>query len=294
MSKQLFSTLLLLSVLSCTTTHNEKEIGPQLSSSKQEDALENLKIVDQFLIVSNRASEIFSINMSGEKEFLFNGKYIEVYDSHIFVEEDRVIKEYTIDKTLISETPVPHEVKYYIKFSIIPDKGFAFYDNTDDIVYFIDFEGNFLKQGNIPGLYSADSQHIDTLIKDEKIYVSGDNNGALFTINIDKFKLYSYRSYGHRLPGPSIGSIYYHKNSLYITNFTEIFKFTDDDKIEKVFGPFDKNITGFVIVDDFIYASINFEDKIIKFDMNDGTSEIFNGEIIYPTDLELLTIYEND
>lgn len=238
------------------------------------------------LLVSNRNNEIYSITFDGKKSFLFTGSEIEIFNSHIYVVDGRYIKEYSNDMKLINEIKIPSQIEAIVHFSIIPNIGFAFFNNGSDSISFVDSEGVYWGRINMPGKKSFDLQSIDTIIIDNLLFVSSTDNNEIFTINLDDLSTEIYKKL-NTLDGPSIGSIYYYDNNFYVTNFTDFFIFTKSETPRHKYGSFEPNLVDFIIVDDYIYAAINFKNKIIKIDMYDGSTEILNDEVFWPEEIEI-------
>ena len=68
----------------------------------------------------------------------------EVCEDSLFFLSSSVLLEYDPFGNQLKTIPIPPEVIFKNRFVVLPDLDFAFFDNENDKIYFIDYEGNYL------------------------------------------------------------------------------------------------------------------------------------------------------
>jgi hypothetical protein len=237
-----------------------------------------------YLIV-NASQKLYKVNAAGETEYFAEGKNVEVNDGRIFTTNDNSIKEVTIQGRLIKTIALPKEVDNFLDFIVIPDIGFALLSNTLDMVYFIDKNGAFLEQVKIPNAEEGTAQNMDGVIKNNKLIISENGNSEIIYIDLSTYETGIYMDLS--ILGGSIGAFDYYNGIDYIGQRKKIYRFTGSTFPTLVAELPDNNITSIVAHRNFLFATINFADKVKKINLETGNYEDFITDINYPIDIEL-------
>ena len=229
---------------------------------------------------------VYKIDKQGNSTFFSYGNQVEIYNNNIYVTGNGwdIINKYDIDGTLLSVIPIPSNVTYFIDFTILDESGFAFHDNENNKVYFADVNGDFITEILMPNpsLYSL--QNADGIRINDEIIVSDNGNNQIFSVDLNTYNTSIFKDLS-QLSG-WLGSLEFFNNKYYICQATKIYSFVENEEPVLICTLPEGNITGIVVYGSYAYVSINFENKVMKINLQDGTYEDFANDLSYPDDIE--------
>ncbi|MCF8364298.1 MAG: hypothetical protein K9H16_00860 [Bacteroidales bacterium] len=239
----------------------------------------------EYLIVS-AYDGVYKVDKYGNSSYFSSGCYdIEIFDNYIYTLTSDYVKKYSINGNLIASIPIASQVDYKIAFVVIPNQGFAFLDNQYDKVYFTDFNGNYITEVSMPNANSASLQNVKGIVVNDKLIVSENGNNGIISIDLNNYSTGIFKDFSN-LQG-WLGAVGYSNGTYYLCQATKIHSFTNNSNPSLITTVPNGNLTGISIDGAIAYASINFENRVIKLDLNTGTYSNFITGINKPDDIEI-------
>ncbi len=245
-------------------------------------------------ILVDTSTGIFKIEENGEASYLFQGNYVEVSGTSIYTRDYSNIKEYNIDGDLIREIPIPSSIPapsepdYYMNFNVLPNDGFAFLSNEYDKVYFMNNNGVFITEVEMPNVTPGGDSHLQNVhgvVIDNKLVISENGNKQIFSVDLDDYSVEIYKDLSNL--SSWLSCIDYYNNITYVCKSNEIYSFSEDEDpmLVTTFSNSTANIAGIVCF--YNYAFVSLGSRIIKVNLTDGTQQDFSSNLDGPQDIEL-------
>lgn len=156
---------------------------------------------------------------------------------------------------------VSPEVKYSTDVMVLPDKRMAFFDNRDDLIYFVNADGRHIKTVRIAEKPDQHLQNMHGVVVGGKLIVSENGHNELMAVDLATYKVSLFRGLKH-LHG-WLGSIAYADGVYYIGQGREIYSFKEGaPDVTKVATTPEGNITGIVAAQGRLFAVVNGQSKV--------------------------------
>ncbi len=250
----------------------------------------------QLLITGNNSDHL--VTMDGQIEEINIGSgyiYNELYNNSIFYlqfHDNAKLDRYDL---LTQETTTididTTDVHYYISFKIIDDSRIALLNNRQDEVYFIDYEGNFLIEVELPNSTTS-WQNLHADILDNELIVSENGVRELYAIDLDT---YERRLYANLISLTDfVGFVKVANDSVYVSTRSSIYLLPEgSDPVELVNLDGENNISGLAVRGEYLFFQTNFGENIYYAKSPDYTPVVITSEL-GRLDLRLLTLYTPD
>ncbi len=211
----------------------------------------------------------------------YNGSYIDN------------IKIYDFQANLLNTISVPVQLTTCLNFIVLPNLNFALLDNVNDKIYFLDNNGSLQKTINILDSPSPIYQSLDGVVVENSLIFSENEKKQLLKIDLTNYNVSVFKDFSHF--SGSLGAIDYNNGRFYFctadADGRKIYSFIDGQAEELVFtlpgtGSY---ITSIVVFDDFIYATFNYEFRILKVNISTSDFTVFYSApegTFYPYDIE--------
>ncbi len=201
---------------------------------------------------------------------------------------------YDNNGTDVGNVVLPAEMESCLDFVVLPDLKFALLDNIEDKVYIIDNSGSLLETVDMINAPAGRSQNVDGVVAGNSLIILENGNLQVLKIDLGNYNVSIFRDLSG-LPGNNIGSIDYYNGRFYVGSTDEsgryIYSFIEgqpEDLIATIpYEPY--YITSIKVFDNYIYACINYEFKILKIDISTGDFTVFYeapAGTFYPSDIE--------
>ena len=236
----------------------------------------------QLLITGNNSDHL--VTMDGQIEEINIGSgyiYNELYNNSIFylqLHDNAKLDRYDL---LTQETTTididTTDVHYYISFKIIDDSRIALLNNRQDEVYFIDYEGNFLTEVELPNSTTS-WQNLHAAILDNELIVSENGVRELYAIDLNTYERRLYADLSSFTD--FVGSIRVFSGNVYVSTRASIYLLPEDsDPIELVNLNGENNISGLEVRGDYLFFQTNFGENIYYAQSPDYTPIVITSEI---------------
>jgi formylglycine-generating enzyme required for sulfatase activity len=177
---------------------------------------------------------------------------------------------------------ISSEVRYSINFTVLPDKRMAFLDNQNDVIYFVDQNGEYLKTVAITAEPDRVFQNMHGVVVDGKLIVSENGHSEVIEVDLTTYKSSVFRSLK---PLSGFGAITYADGKYYICQGgRNIYSFSvGSPDITKLATTPVGDITGIVCAKGHLYAVAN--GRSIK-DLSLSENRQFHDGVLYGIDLK--------
>ena len=255
-----------------------------LTVSRGTAVVENLILAPFNLLVSTRDG-IMSVNSNGEVSNLIDAsRYFEVNNDNIFILGHWEIEKYDKNGTFLESIPIPNQVEYYLEFTLLPDCGFALFDNDNDKIYFLNAQGDYLHTASMLVSQNNSLQNVEGKVVDNYLIVSENGNNQLIKVDLSSFETSVFRDFSHIAPW--LGAVEYSNGVYYLSSSRSIYSFTENQNEILIATLPDYHITDIVVKNNYAYATVNFGGKIYRVNLSTGEWDVFCENLDYPKDLE--------
>lgn len=220
--------------------------------------------------------------------FIDESHAFEVYDDSLFFLSSSVLLEYDAYGNQRNIITIPPEATYKSNFAVLPDLNFAIFDNQNDKIYFVDYEGAYLTTAMINTEPDSSSQNTDGIVVDNSLILSENGNSQLLKIDLTSYDVTILKDLSH-LPG-WLGAIDYSNGLYYICQDREIYSFIEGHDEEFIAALPEGNISGIVVDGNFAYLTVNFTGTVYRLNLSTGEAEEFIVGLNDPEDIEKLSI----
>lgn len=222
------------------------------------------------LLVTSKNYPPMEITVNGIFSFVSeigDTESFEIFDSKIYYLQDynkAKILIYSLDNSYISYIKIDNsKIKYYNEFKIISKNKIALLNNRDDIVYFIDFKGDFLK--NVKLIHPSNHwQNMNGILYKNELIVSENGNKELIAIDTLNYDTRIFKTLPLSNP---LGSIQVVNDTFYVSTPKDIYKFTEFGSPERILELNEYNITSFEVLKEYIFLHTNFGGNIYYYNM---------------------------
>lgn len=201
---------------------------------------------------------------------------------------------YNNQGTELGNVVLPSELVSCLDFVVLPDLKLALLDNIEDKVYFIDNSGSLLETVDMINAPSGRSQNVDGVVAGNSLIILENGNLQVLKIDLENYNVSIFRDLSG-LPGNNIGSIDYYNGRFYVGSTDGsgryIYSFIEGQPETRIatipYAPY--YITSIKAFDNYIYACIYYEYRILKIDISSGDYTVFYGAdegTFYPSDIE--------
>ncbi len=183
------------------------------------------------------------------------------------------------------------DVHYYISFKIIDDSRIALLNNRQDEVYFIDYEGNFITEVELPNSTTS-WQNLHADILDNELIVSENGVRELYAIDLNTYERRLYADLSSLTD--FVGFIKVFSDSVYVSTRSSIYLLPEDsDPVELVNLNGENNISGLDVQGEYLFFQTNFGGNIYYAKAPDYTPVLITSEL-QQFDLRSLTLLTPD
>jgi hypothetical protein len=215
---------------------------------------------------------------------------IKAYDQKLFVHEinystdTRAIHVLDYDGNKIETLDFPAEVIRSVGFTILPDGRFAIYNNTNNVIYFLNPDFTFITQVSFTGSYSM--QNMIGVVVGNDLIISQNGYKSLLKVDLTNYDISIFRDFSN-LPDNWIGAITYVNGTFYLCGPQNIYSFKAGETENLIVTlPINNNVD-IEIDGNYAYVGSYFGGKIYKINLTDGsyTDYIYMSQV---ADLELV------
>ena len=243
---------------------------------------------DFTLAISTRDG-LFLFDPSGTQVgFIDESNDFEVYEDSLFFLSSSVLQEYDAYGNRLNMISIPPEVISKNGFAVLPDLDFAFFDNKNDKIYSIDYEGNYLETVNINPVADSNLQNTYGVAVDNSLIFSENGNNQLLRIDLTSYDVTIFKDLSH-LPG-WLGDIDYSDGRYFICQARKIFSFIEGHDETLIATLPEGNITGIVVDSNFAYLTVKFAGTVYRINLSTGEAEEFIVGLNSPEDIEKLLV----
>lgn len=232
---------------------------------------------------------VFRMDQDGMRD-LFVGSAsaaIETFEGRLFTHQSRTVYEYDGAGNQVRSIPVDSRIIYPYEFCALPGNRFAFLDNSNDFISFINSSGSLIREIPIAEVLPESSlQNIKGVVVENQLVVSAFGNNQLVRINLDTYQWSVFRDFSH-LAG-SVSDIDYADGVYYLCHQRSLFAFTEKGEERVICELPDYNNTGVAVLGDFAYVTSNFGNKVYRINVRSGDFDAIVGDADYPRDIELI------
>jgi hypothetical protein len=264
-------------------------INSYSAGSVESDDINDFKV--QHLYVLTR-SGILEVSLVGGQRIIVNGHYdsyaLKIMDDILYVTEKTRggnIVAYDLEGHYRRTIPTPPQANSYLTFVVLPDDKFALLDNSNDKVFFIDYEGNLIATTSIQPVKDSHLQNLDGIVVDNRLILSEDGDGRVLEIDLASYEMSIFKDFSY-LPH-WLSDIAYANGTYYICSPKIVYAFTDSGSAVPVAEIQDYTITGIVVIEDCAYVSVsaNFAGKVYKIDLISGATSVLVSDLDYPREI---------
>jgi hypothetical protein len=212
---------------------------------------------------------------------------VEVLGTRVFVKlglGGNSIFEIDPSGTVIGSMVIPAGVPYQTWPAVLPDQGFAFFDNSDDSVHITDSEGNLLESIPMPNGNTHENQVVDGVVVGTMLVVSENGNDQLFEVDLGTHEATIFRD----LSGSALYlcGIDYSRGWYFLCDSdNEVTKFTEGGTVTPL-SQLSGVLIAVTVVGDYAYVTAANGGKIYKVNINTRSSDIFAEGLNSPEDIE--------
>ncbi len=233
---------------------------------------------DGLLIVDRGGAEVGSIAESGD---------VEIFENMIFILRSNSILEYDADGTLHNTITLPGEVVHKNGFAVLPDLHFALFDNMNDKIYFIDYDGSYLATVNIQPEPDNSLQNTDGVVAGNSLILSENGDMQILEINLISYEVTVFKSFPFL--SQWLGAIDYSDGIFYVCQMRDVLSFQEDRFGRTVVATVPEgNISGIVVDGSFAYVSVNHNGTVYRVTIPTGAVEELVTGLSSPADIERL------
>ena len=179
------------------------------------------------------------------------------------------------------------DIPYYLSFKIIDDSRIALLNNREDEVYFIDLEGNFLAEVELPNSTTS-WQNLHAAILDNELIVAENGVRELYAIDLNTYERRLYADLSSLTD--FVGSVKVSNDSVYVSTRSSIYLLPEgSDPVELVNLNGENNISGLDARGGYLFFQTNFGGNIYYAKAPDYTPVVITSEL-ERLDLRLLTL----
>jgi hypothetical protein len=195
---------------------------------------------------------------------------------------------------LLRQIPRSANVKYYTDFVAIPDGRFAFLDNRDDVIYFVDSKGDNLKTVRMTAAPDSHLQNTDGVVIADRLIVSENGRKQLIEVNLNTYEVSVFCDLGE-LPGPWLGAIAYGRGVIYICTPNRVYALSVNRQARREVAALpsgQRNIAGIAYHAGYLYVVVNKTGLLYRIDPVLGTTELIKTGLNYPESVVSLMTQE--
>jgi hypothetical protein len=202
---------------------------------------------------------------------------VEVMGTRIFIGAGNV---YEIDHSgsLINMVTRPAEIPFVRYFSVLPDGGFATFDNVEDEVYFMDAAGNYITKVAMPDSSSANLQNLKGVVRDNTLLVSETGRRKIMAIDLATYEVSVFKDLWAPPDTEWLSDIDFEGGDYYLGRPGRVQRFCDGGPVTTLCDfAAEYNVVGVVAEDPYVYVATG-----AMVPLADGLD--------YPLDIELLPV----
>lgn len=278
--------------ISCTVVANSN--GSQSTETINLQVTNSSTQIRDYSFLVNTRDGIIHVDSSGKADnFIIEPDAffgIEVHNNSLFVllwwEQ---LLEYDRTRNIINRIPIPERCRGY--FTTIHDSKFAFYDNWNDSIYFINSIGNHLKTVGMLTERNILNQNVNGIVVDNSLIVSENGENKILKVDLDSYEVSVFKDLSNLFGW--LGAIDYSDGIYYICQFNKIWGFIKalDNSLFLITKLPEGSITSLVVINNYAYATV-YKGRIYKISISTGEYEIFAHGLNYPEDMEVWRIKE--
>jgi len=213
------------------------------------------------LLVAEQA-QLSKVDCVGHSVLLLEGPGpVSVIQRELFVLRNSQIVVFDMFGKERRRIPVPKEVSYAINFVVVPDGRFAFLDNRNDAVYFVNVKGEHLK--TVPFNDEPDNswQNMDGVVVGNRLIISENGNNQVFAVDLSTYQVSIFRDLTNLKDW--LGAITYADGEYYICQSRAIYAFSEDsESVRKIASTPEGNITGIAYAQGRLFVVVNGQSRI--------------------------------
>ncbi len=199
-----------------------------------------------------------------------------------------IIYAYDRDGNELRRIPLPEEPRgrNIVGLVALGEAGFALLDNDDDKVYFVGPSGEFLREVSIVNTPDTRWQNMYGVVANGRLIISEDGYNRLMSVDLTTYEVSVFKDLGY-LPH-WLGALAYRDGVFYLCGPTSVYAFAEDEDPVKIAEVPRGNISGIVMLGDYIYTSSNFAGAIYRTTISTGDTETWVEGLNFPEELVFL------
>ena len=190
--------------------------------------------------------------------------------------------------TVIGSMMIPSGVSNITCPAVLPDGGFAFFDNGSDSVHFVDSDGGLIGSIAMPNGNTQQNQVVDGVVVGTKLVVSENGNDQLFSVDLGTYEAVIFRD----LAGSAsyLSGIDYSRGWYFLCDSNdELTKFTDSGEVTSV-SQLSGVLIAVTVVGDYAYVTAANGDRVYKVNIHTGDSAVLVEGLNSPEDIEYVPV----
>ncbi len=230
---------------------------------------------------------LMAVDMDGSSFVLYQAFVeVEVLDTRIFIGPNNAT-EIDYSGNIIGGPGQPPEVTAVSSFTILPDGGVAYAENSTDSVFFVNPGGEFIQAVELPDA-STTNQFVIGVVVGSDLIISETGSRKLARIDLATYEVSIFKDLSH-LSG-WLGDIEYLDGMYYLTQWESLYEFAETGDATEI-AHFDQgSILGVAAVGTSAFTISRNEDRIYRVDIPTGTVEIFAEGFNEPYEIEYLPV----
>jgi hypothetical protein len=232
---------------------------------------------------------ILAVDMEGNHFVFYDiSVRVEVLGTRIFIGPGN-IGELDHSGTAIDLIIKPPEIPSAYGFAVLPDARFVYIDNDSDSLGFMDSEGNFIANVEMPETSPDQLQNVNGLVVGNKLIVSETGTNKLIEVDLSTYEASIFRDFT-QLSG-WLGDIDYSNGVYYLCQAEKVHTFTEQGEPSQLYDTQgERNIIGIAVVGRYAYITVSAVGRLYRIDVLTGESELFVEGLNRPDDIEFIPV----
>jgi hypothetical protein len=232
---------------------------------------------------------VLAVDLQGNY-FVFHDipKHVEVLGTRIFL---KTVDIWELDHSgnvtdVISKPP---EIQTGYGFAVIPGPEFVYLDNNGDSLGFMDSEGGFITNVEMPETSPSSLQNMRGVVVGNRLVISETGHNKLAEVDLSTYEALIFRDFTH-LSG-WLGDIDYKDGLYYMTQTSRIHTFTEQGEpnlLIETEGDF--YITGLAVVGRYAYITAVNPSGLRRIDVFTGEAELVVELASNPWEIEFIPV----
>jgi hypothetical protein len=233
-------------------------------------------------------TEVLAVAMSGDY-FSFRPSYskIEVVGTRIFLGAESVYETDHSGNVINQISRPPEGPSGVTDFAVLPDAGLAFMENWGDTITFVTSGGAFIENVVMPEA-SEINQGLSGVVVGNRLIISETGNHKLVQVDLTTRHASIFKDLSHLERW--LGDIDYDNGVYYLTQYDNLYEFTEDGEEEVLFSVPDGFMLYLAVVGKYAYVTDRVAGNIYRVDVFTGEGQVLVEGLDDPKDIEYLPV----